>query len=81
MINLEYRIAEAITESIDGMTGNFSIEIETESEVIEVTGWYEFDGYTEDETGAWIVTYATVCITDCNVDIDTDKVERYAEAA
>ena len=85
MADIEYRIAEAITENIDGMSGDFNIDIETGDELIEASGWYEFDGYREDDysngTGAWVKTSATVCITYCNMDIDTDKVERLVEAA
>ena len=95
MKSIEFKLSEAIANSLNGSTGNFSIEVEINDTIIEVSGWYEVDGYCEDDyfngTGAWVTTNASVCITDLQVydvngnetesNIDTNKIERYLEAA
>lgn len=72
MKTINETIAQAITESIYGNEGRFDVEVEVdENTVVEVSGWYEADGYCEDDyfngTGAWVTTYVRVSVESCEV--------------
>ncbi len=65
-------IIEGITESMDENEGVIDFEVEVdENTIVEVKGWYEQDGYCEDDyyngTGGWITTKSYVCIDDYKV--------------
>lgn len=72
MHTINETIAQAITESIYGYEGKFSVEVEIDANtVVEVSGWYEIAGYCEDDyfngTGAWVTTYVRVSVEACEV--------------
>lgn len=72
MKSVSEKIAKAIAESIDGCEGRFDLDVELdENTFVTVSGWYEFDGYREDDyfngTGAWVTTYARVSVDACEV--------------
>lgn len=72
MKSVSEKIAEAIAENIDGSEGRFDLDVELdENTFVTVSGWYEFDGYREDDyfngTGAWVTTYARVSVDACEV--------------
>lgn len=51
MTQTDQAIADAIAASIEGTDGRFSIEVETgEGKVAEVSGRYETEGYSEDDS-------------------------------
>ena len=91
MQTINKTIANAIVEEIDGASGRFSVEVEIdENTVAEVSGWYEIDGYCEDDyfngTGAWVTTYCEVHAYDDEgnevpngITPDIEAIERYAE--
>ena len=67
MSTINETIANAIVGNIESNNGTFSIEVEINANtVVEVSGSYEIDGYTEDDydngTGAWVVTYVSVIV-------------------
>lgn len=87
-------IANAIIDSIDSNEGNFSIEIEVDSNIfVEVDGCYETEGYIEDDyfngTGACVTTYAMISVENIEaydddgksvtVDCDLNDIEKYIE--
>lgn len=72
MKSVSEKIAEAIAESIDGCEGRFDLDVELDvNTLVTVSGWYEFNGYCEDDyfngTGAWVTTYARVSVDACEV--------------
>lgn len=72
MQTLNETIASAIVESMDGTSGRFSVEVEIdENTTVEASGWYEVDGYREDDyfngTGAWVTTCVRVSVEACDV--------------
>lgn len=65
-------IASEIAASVEGYEGKFSVEVEIDANtVVEVSGWYELNGYCEDDyfngTGAWVTTYVRVSVETCEV--------------
>lgn len=86
-------IANAIVENIEGCNGTFSVEVEFDNTLVEVSGSFEIDGYQEDDyfngTGAWVTTYVSVCIdsveaydedgNEIDVDCDLAEIERSVE--
>ena len=67
MSTINETIANAIVGNIESNNGTFSIEVEINANtVVEVSGSYEIDGYTEDDydngTGACVVTYVSVIV-------------------
>ena len=65
-------IANEIAASVEGYEGEFSVEVEIDANtVVEVSGWYELNGYCEDDyfngTGAWVTTYVRVSVEACEV--------------
>ena len=94
MKTINEMIASAIVDAMTGSEGKFSVEVEIDANtVVEASGWYEVDGYCEDDyfngTGAWVTTYVRVCVEDCEVyaydevastaNPDFSEIERYAE--
>ena len=80
MQTLNEKIAAAIIEGMDGCDGLFAVSVETdENTVVEVSGWYEIDGYREDDyfngTGAWVTTYVRVSVEACEVHAYDDEGE------
>lgn len=72
MKSVSEKIAEAIAENIDDSEGRFDLDVELdENTFVTVSGWYEFDGYREDDyfngTGAWVTTYARVSVETVDV--------------
>lgn len=74
MNDTDYSIAEAILDNCND--GLFDIEVELGNNTFDqVSGYIETDRYQEDDfhcgygngTGAWITTYASVCI--CNLEL------------
>ena len=88
-------IANEIAASVEGYEGKFSVEVEIDANtVVEVSGWYELNGYCEDDyfngTGAWVTTYVRVSVEAYTynedgeqvantIEPDTAEIERYAE--
>ena len=71
-------IASEIAASVEDYEGKFSVEVEIdENTVAEVSGWYEIDGYCEDDyfngTGAWVTTYVRVSVEACEVHAYDDE--------
>ena len=97
MKELETKLAEAIYDAIRAKgesEGNFNVEVEDGDLSINVDGFFETDGYCENDyfngTGAYVNTRAYVSISDVNIydqekgeesdaDIDFAKVERLVE--
>ena len=72
MQTINEMIASAIVDAMTGSEGKFSVEVEIDANtVVEVSGWYEVDGYCENDyfngTGAWVTTYVRVCVEACEV--------------
>lgn len=72
MQTINEKIATAIVEGMDGCDGLFAVSVDIdENTVAEVSGWYEIDGYCEDDyyngTGGWVTTSVCVCVEDCTV--------------
>lgn len=86
-------IANAIVENIEGGNGTFSVEVEIDNTLVEVSGSFEIDGYCEDDyfngTGAWVTTYVAVSVESVEaynedgeaveIDCSLNEIERYAE--
>ena len=66
MTQIENIISDAILDAATESEGYFDIEIEDGENTINVRGYYETDGYCEDDyfsgTGAWVTTYCNVSI-------------------
>lgn len=82
MQSINETIANAIVENIEGGNGTFSVEVEIDNTLVEVSGSFEIDVYCEDDyfngTGAWVTTYVSVIVEDCTVytyDEDGEEVE------
>ena len=72
MATINEMIAAAIAECMDDSEGKFAVEVEVdENTTVEASGWYEIDGYCEDDyfsgTGAWVTTH--VCVSVEAVDV------------
>ena len=56
---------------IHDVGGNFDIDVELDDLTVNVSGWIELDGYTEDDyhcgymngTGAWVETHRDASVT------------------
>lgn len=67
MNSINETIAHAIVAEIESGNGMYSIEVEIDANtVVEVSGSYEIDGYTENDyfngTGAFVTTYVSVIV-------------------
>lgn len=50
MATINEMIAAAIAECMDDSEGKFAVEVEVdENTTVEASGWYEIDGYREDD--------------------------------
>ena len=94
MNEFDYTIAKAILN--DYCDGSFDIEVELDKNTVaNVCGIIETENYQEDDyyngTGAWVATYASVCISDlelisydengrkvpCCIEIHESEIEDY----
>lgn len=89
----EMAVADAIVASMDGQEGKFATEVEVDGKLVEVAGYYEIDGYCEDDyfngTGAYVVTHAYVEIDSLDTygddgeevdgNLDWSAIEAYAK--
>ena len=68
-------------QNIRDESGNFNIDIELDDITVNVCGWIELDGYTEDDyhcgymngTGAWIETHREASVTIKVIDEDGNE--------
>ncbi len=100
MNDADHSIAEAILDI--GCDGSFDIEVELENNTFAYAcGSIETESYQEDDfhcgygngTGAWVTTYASVCISNlelcaynddgdeisCELEIHESEIEKYCE--
>lgn len=67
MATINETIVNAIVAEIESNNGTFSIEVEIDANtVVQVSGSYEIDGYTENDyfngMGAFVTTYVSVIV-------------------
>ncbi len=83
METVNKQIAMAIAECIDDREGRFNVEVELDDKTfVEASGWYEVDGYCEDDyfngTGSWVTSKVCVSVEACEVFTYSENGEQVA---